>query len=73
MVVAYDSKGHLAEDVKHAGSPGHLKTYYDDVPPIDNPIPCEAPGVPELTLGSAVVVSLGMLIAFARRRRQKKV
>lgn len=71
IVVAYWKPGHLAQDPIHAGTPAHMKTYYDDEEPFDNPIPCEAPGVPELTLGSAIAVSLGLLAAYAVRRRKK--
>lgn len=71
IVVAYWRIGHLAQDVRQPGTPGHMKTYYDDEPPFDNPVPCEAAGVPEFTLGSSIVVLLGLLAAYVVRRRQK--
>ena len=71
IVVAYGTPGHLACDLNPPPQPGHMKTFYDDEPPFDNPVPCEAPGVPEFTLGSAIVVSLGLLAAYVVRRRQK--
>lgn len=73
IVVAYSHPGHLAQDPITPGMPGHMKTYYDDVPPFDNPVPCEAPGIPEFTLGSAIVVLLGLAAAYVVRRRKKKL
>lgn len=72
MVVAYLNAGHMAEDPIHAGTPGHMKTYYNDVSPHNDPVPCEAPGVPEYTFGSAILVSFGLIAAYALRRRHNK-
>jgi len=72
IVVAYWKAGHLAHDPIKPEMPGHMKTYYDDEEPYDNPIPCEPVGAPEFPFASAMVVSLGLLAMLAVRRRQKR-
>jgi len=71
IVVAYGTIGHLAHDPIKPQMPGHMKTYYDDEPPFDNPVPCEVYITPEFPFASAIVVSLGLLAMLAVRRRLK--
>lgn len=73
ITVAYSHEGHMARDPSPPPTVAHMKTYYDDEEPFDNPVPCEKFGIPEFPFTSAVAISLGLIGALFVRRRQKKL
>lgn len=71
IVVAYYHQGHLAAQSQGSNNPGHMKTYYDDKEPFDNPIPCEGEKVPEFPLAPEAIAALSLVSWTAVRRRRK--
>jgi hypothetical protein len=68
--VAYYQIGHETANPTGPGT-GHMKTYYDDIEPFDNPVPCEEVGLPEFQLGPEAIAALGLVAWIAVRRRRK--
>jgi hypothetical protein len=68
--VAYYQIGHETANPTGPGT-GHMKTYYDDTPPFDNPVPCGEVGLPEFPLGPEAIAAAGLLAVLAIRRKQR--
>lgn len=71
IVVAYGHQGNLAAESQGSNNPGHMKTYYDDDEPFDNPVPCDGVGVPEFPFAPEAIAALGLVVWTAVRRRRK--